>query len=30
LGQPFNFLDEEHPTQICQLLKALYGLKQFW
>jgi hypothetical protein len=29
LGQPFNFLDEEHPTQICQLLKALYGLKQF-
>jgi len=29
LGQPLSFLDEEHPTQICQLLKALYGLKQF-
>jgi len=28
LEQPLSFVDEEHPTQICQLVKALYGLKQ--
>jgi hypothetical protein len=28
LERPLSFVDDEHPTQICQLVKALYGLKQ--